>query len=165
DGNGGQRGCKCVGECEPAHISRHLLAVDRLDGELRMRERRNRSRRADQHVALVEELEVAVVDLGLLDIGPRNIAERVLQTALSVVDDIGTEQIAMLLETLTMRADEYDTTKDLESLVYVGEVGMTIARLGKDRAECARALLEDRGDIGIDWAAAEIGRASCRGRV
>src|SRR5690606_26703857 len=44
----------------------------------------------------------------------------------------------------------------LESLVHVGEVGMTIARLGKDRAERAYALVENRGDIGIDRAAAEI---------
>src|SRR5690606_22292108 len=59
---------------------------------------------------------------------------------------------------LAMCPDEDDPAQDLERLVHVGEIRMAIARLGEDRAERARALLEKCGNIRIDGATAEVGR-------
>ena len=44
-----------VGDGEPAHVGRHLLAVDLLHEELRVRERRHRCCRADQDIDILEE--------------------------------------------------------------------------------------------------------------
>ena len=109
-----------VGDGEPAHVGRHLLAVDLLDEQLSMRERRHRCRRADQHVHVLEESEEALVELGLLDVGPADVAERELQSALGVVDDVAVEQVARFFQALAMRRDELHAAVHLEDVVDAG---------------------------------------------
>ena len=99
----GQRQGRRVGDGEPAHVGRHLLAVDLLDEQLRMRERRDGSGRRDQHVDVLEEGEEAPVDLGLLHVRARHVGERELQAALDVVDDVAVEQLARLLHPLAVQ--------------------------------------------------------------
>jgi hypothetical protein len=130
-----------------------------------MRERRHRGGRADQHVAVVEEGEEALVDLGLLDVGPGDVGERVLEAALGIVDDVLVEQVAMLFEPLAVLGHEDEAAHDLEHVVHVCEVGMRVRRFGEDRLEGPRALVEHRRDVGIDRAAAEIGREGSADRA
>ncbi len=84
-GGAGQRHGRRVGDGEPAHVGRHLLAVDLLHEQLRMRERRDGRGRADQHVDVLEEGEEALVELGLLHVRAGHVAERVASSPRSVL--------------------------------------------------------------------------------
>ena len=161
DDRGGRNcGRQRVGDREPSHVGRHLLTVDLGHGQLRVRERRDRCRRADQHVGILEEVEKAAVDFTLLDIGPSDVSGGPFQAALGVVDDVRSQLVAMLLQPLAMRPDEVDAAQNLEHVVHRAEIGVAVLRVGEDLPECADPILEDAPDVVVDRGAAEI----CRDR-
>src|SRR5262249_57454361 len=124
DGGGGAEGQGgCGGDGEPAHVGRHPLAVDLVDEQLGVRERRDGSGRADQNVHLLEEGEHALVEPGLLDVGAGDVGERQGKAALGVVDDVAVEQVARLLKPLAVGSDVVHAAQDLEDIVDAGEVG------------------------------------------
>src|SRR5262245_26936967 len=67
-----------IAKSKPAHVCRHLLAVDFLHEQLRMGERRNGRRWTNQHVYLLEEREEALVEQGLVHVRPAHVTEREL---------------------------------------------------------------------------------------
>jgi hypothetical protein len=157
-GSAGERHGRRVGDGEPAHVGRHLLAVDLLDEQLRVRKRRHRGRRADQHVHLVEEGDEAARQPGLLHLRARDVAKGVGEPALGVVDDVAIEQVARFLQPLAVRGDEMHAAQHFEHVVHAAEVRRAVLHFLERRAEGGDPRTEHVGNVAIDRRAAEIGR-------